>query len=256
MNKPVRILYILLPLSLLASLWVLSKNIYVSTKINNKPEHFSQNFNTIAATIAPQPTVITKNGLPNTHLIKTAFIQQAPEKNWDLPWQDTCEEGALLTVSYYYLHQTPSLSEQKAAILTMLDYENSQNFPIDINLSQMALVAANYLHFTPQIIDHPTIDQIKQSIAAGVPVIVPANGKILFAENAHFKSGGPWYHNIVVLGYDDISQLFTVHDVGTQFGAYFHYSYKLLMSAIHDFPPSLNKEDINSGTPRVLILLK
>lgn len=244
--KPNRSLYIVLPLLLLASFCF----------IKFYPKNTTNLINISLPSVTPKPTFIESSGIPNTHLIKTAFIQQAPEKNWGLPWQDTCEEGALLTVFYYYQKTTPSLTDQKAAILAMLDYENSQNFPIDINLSQMAQVAQNYLHLLPKIIDHPTIDQIKQSIAADVPVIVPANGKILFTENAHFKSGGPWYHNIVILGYDDVQQQFIVHDVGTQFGAYFHYSYKLLMSAIHDFPPSLNKEDINSGTSRALILLK
>lgn len=254
--KPLRILYILLPLSLLASYWLVANNINVSTKINNKAQQISETFNTVVQTIAPRPTIIEKNGLPNTHLIKTAFIQQAPEKKWDLPWQDTCEEAALLTVSYYYQHQTPTLTEQKDDLLKMIDYENSQQFPIDISLSQMSLIASNYLHLTPQIIDNPTIDQIKQSIASDIPVIAPANGKILFKENSHFKMGGPWYHNLVILGYNDTQQQFTVHDVGTQFGAYFNYSYELLIKAIHDFPTSLKKEDINSGTPRILILLQ
>ena len=75
-------------------------------------------------------------------------------------------------------------------------------------------------------------------------------------ENNHFKSGGPWYHNLVILGYDDDKKQFTVHDVGTQFGAYFRYSYDTLMKSIHDFPLSLKKEDINQGIPRALILIK
>ncbi|KKQ68181.1 MAG: hypothetical protein US90_C0026G0005 [Candidatus Shapirobacteria bacterium GW2011_GWE2_38_30] len=49
---------------------------------------------------------------------------------------------------------------------------------------------------------------------------------------------------------------FIVHDVGTQFGAYFHYSYDLLIESIHDFPSSGVKEDINSGIKQVLILIK
>jgi hypothetical protein len=93
-------------------------------------------------------------------------------------------------------------------------------------------------------------------IAKDIPVIVPANGKTLFKENKHFKSGGPWYHNLIILGYDDTKKQFIVHDVGTQFGAYFRYSYQLLMDSIHDFPPSHKKEDIDMGVPRVLVLLK
>jgi Peptidase_C39 like family len=244
--KAFRILYILLPLSLLASFWIIK--IY--------PKNTAIIKNKFIQTVSPKPTFIQDSGLPSAHLIKTAFIQQAPEKKWGMPWQDTCEEASLLTVDYFYKNLTPSLEAQKQSILNMLDFENIQQYPIDINVTQMSVVASQYLHLTPKIIENPTIEQIKQYIFENIPVIVPANGKVLFAENSHFKSGGPWYHNIVILGYDDSSQLFTVHDVGTQFGAYFHYSYKLFMSSIHDFPSTLNKEDINSGTPKILILLK
>ncbi|MFA4827257.1 MAG: hypothetical protein WC596_03350, partial [Candidatus Shapirobacteria bacterium] len=70
----------------------------------------------------------------------------------------------------------------------------------------------------------------------------------------HFKSGGPYYHNLTILGYDDTKQKFIVHDVGTQFGAYFQYSYDLLMESIHDFPLSGKKEDILIGAKKILIL--
>ena len=56
----------------------------------------------------------------------------------------------------------------------------------------------------------------------------------------------PDYHNIVILGYDHNKKQFIVHDVGTQFGAYFKYSYKVLLESLADF----------QGPPRVLLLLK
>lgn len=138
----------------------------------------------------------------------------------------------------------------------MIDFETKQSFTHDMNLDQMSLVAANYLKYTPKIINNPTIDDLKKYLSQDIPIIVPANGKTLYQENKHFKEGGPYYHNLVILGYDDNQQKFTVHDVGTQFGAYFKYSYSLLMKSIHDFPQTLKKEDIDLGDKKVLILLK
>lgn len=207
-------------------------------------------------TIAPQPTKIEPNGLPNQHLIQTAFVEQAPEKNWDEPWQDACEEASMLTVDAFYRHLTPTVQQQRDLILKMIDYETSQGMGSDINTAQMSQVAVNYLKLKPQILNNPDIDQIKKYIFQDIPVIIPADGKILFAENKHFKDGGPYYHNIVVLGYDDTKQQFIVHDVGTQFGAYFHYSYDLLIESIHDFPDSGRKEDILSGSKKALVLLQ
>ena len=202
------------------------------------------------------PTQSETEGL-NSHLIKTVFIQQAPEKNWDDPWQDACEEASLLTVDYFYKNiSSITIETNRNAILKMIDFENTQNFSKDMNVSQMAVVASKYLNYQTKIIDNPTIDDIKRYISQNTPIIIPASGKILYQENKHFNSGGPYYHNIVILGYDDQKQQFTVHDVGTKAGAYFKYSYNLLMESIHDFPASDKKEDINDGQKRILVLLK
>jgi hypothetical protein len=223
-------------------------------RIERKIITTTQKIDQIIESVAPKPTKILESGLPDKHLIKTAFIEQAPEKNWSEPWQDACEEAALLTVDYFYKNQTPSVEEQRDAILKMLDFEKTAGFTSDVDISQMATISAEYLGYKPKIVDNPTIEDIKRSISQNVPVIVPAAGKILFKENKHFKSGGPYYHNLTILGYDDTKQKFIVHDVGTQFGAYFQYSYDLLIESIHDFPLSGKKEDILTGAKKILIL--
>ncbi|MEK7527653.1 MAG: C39 family peptidase [Patescibacteria group bacterium] len=202
--------------------------------------------------ISRQPTTIKSDGLPDKHLISTTFVPQAPEKNWSQPWQDACEEAAILTVHYYLENKTPDLA-------TMIkDYEEllAESTTRDINLEDMGKIAKDLYGYQPQIIENPTIEDIKTFIAVDTPVIIPANGKTLFSENKHFKNGGPWYHNLVILGYDDDKKQFTVHDVGTQFGAYFRYSYATLMDSIHDFPDSKVKEEINDGQKIILVLLK
>ena len=138
----------------------------------------------------------------------------------------------------------------------MISFEETRNYTHDMNISQMATVGEEYLGYKSQIIENPTIEDLKKYISQDIPIIVTANGKTLYQENKHFNSGGPYYHSLVILGYDDDKNQFIVHDVGTQFGAYFKYSYNLLMESIHDFPKSGHKEDINSGEKRVLILLK
>jgi len=210
----------------------------------------------IVENIAPAPTVIQKNGLPNKHLIKTIFVPQAPEKKWDQPWQDACEESALLTVHYYYKSLSPGIETMVNDLNNIFKFESDQGWSHDINVSQMSTVSSKLWGYKSKIIENPTIEDIKRYIAGDSPVIIPANGKTLYKENKHFKSGGPWYHNLVILGYDDDKKQFIVHDVGTQFGPYFHYSYSTLMASIHDFPPSLKKEDIDLGVPRALVLLK
>ena len=40
------------------------------------------------STIIPKPTAILESGIPDYFLNKTTFVPQAPEKNWEQPWQD------------------------------------------------------------------------------------------------------------------------------------------------------------------------
>ncbi len=250
-------------LILLALITILIFGIYLfiqifnSPRLDNKIEQISNQVDQLKETIIPLPTKIMESGLPDKHLIQTVFVPQSPEKNWDQPWQDACEEASLLTVDYYY-RDIDSSSPQtiRDDLLKMIDFENQQSFSHDMNLDQMTVVAQKYLGYSTKIIKHPSIEDIKKYLTKDIPVIVPANGKTLYQENKHFKDGGPYYHNLVILGYDDNKQKFTVHDVGTQFGAYFKYSYSLLLESIHDFPASNQKEDINNGDKKVLILIK
>ena len=227
------------------------------SKIETKVTQITQKIEDVKETIAPVPTRILDSGLPDKHLIKTVFVPQSPEKNWDQPWQDACEEAALLTVDYFYKNiSTTNPQTIKNDLLKIIDFENQQSFTHDLNLIQMSLVGQQYLGYTPKIITNPSVDDIKNYLSQDIPIIAPTNGKTLYLENKHFKQGGPYYHNLVILGYDDNTQKFTVHDVGTQFGAYFKYSYSLLIDSIHDFPTSGQKEDINNGDKKVLILIK
>lgn len=235
-------------------------SIFVAFLIFNQKSNVDEtqnNSNKISIIPSISPTITKTKVLNSKYLIKTAFIQQAPEKKWDEPWQDACEEASLLTVDYFYRNiKSVSIEENRDAILKMIEFENTQNFTSDVNISQMAIISEKYLKYQTKIINDPTIEDIKKYIVQNIPIIIPANGKILYQENKHFSNGGPYYHNLVILGYDDISQKFIVHDVGTKAGSYFRYSYNLLMESIHDFPNSNKKEDINNGKKRILILLK
>ena len=256
MSKNKLIFIIIIFVSLLSFGFIFFKK-YPLKKVENKISQITQKVEEVKETIAPIPTKILDSGLPDKHQIKTVFVPQSPEKNWDEPWQDACEEASLLTVDYYYKNITSSDSQTiKNDLVKIFDFENQQSFTHDVNIDQMALVAQNYLKYTPKIISNPTIDDLKKYLFQDIPIIVPANGKTLYQENKHFKEGGPYYHNLVILGYDDNAKKFTVHDVGTQFGAYFKYSYSLLIDSIHDFPASKQKQDINQGDKKVLILLK
>ena len=252
-----KIFFFIIFLLFLSFLFLIFTKKLTKEKINYQVETLVETISETKENLLPLPTKILESGLPNKYLIKTLFVPQAPEKNWNQPWQDACEEASLLTVDFYYRQITDSDPLYlKDSLQKMLDYESSMDYSHDLNLEQMAQVARDYLGYQTLIIDNPSVDLLKSYLLKDIPVVVTANGKTLYQENRHFSSGGPYYHSLVILGYDQDKEKFIVHDVGTQHGSYFKYSYSLLLESIHDFPQSGKKEDIDHGDKKVLLLLK
>lgn len=206
--------------------------------------------------IQPKATVIQNTGLPDKHLISTAFVPQAPQQNWDQPWQDACEEAAILTVHYYYQNINPSIDQMVDDLSSIFNYQTNQGWGHDVDAQQMAQTGTDLYGYRSEVIENPSLDELKKYLSQDIPIIVPASGKILYTENKNFRSQGPYYHTLVILGYNDTTQKFTVHDVGTRLGANFKYSYSLLLDSIHDLPDSGNKTEILEGAKRVVVLLK
>ncbi len=188
--------------------------------------------------------------IPDSINLAVPFVPQAPEKNWDQPWQDACEEAAILMMDAYEQDRSMSIDSAKHDILAMVKWEEDLGWGRSIEIKKIQKIFAEYLTgYTSSnlhIIKNPTVDQIKQYIASGHPVLVVANGKTL--PNPHFQNGGPPYHALVIRGYTKDS--FITNDPGTQFGQNYKYKYQDLMNAIHDW----NDGDVSNGQPVVLLI--
>ena len=68
------------------------------------------------------------------------------------------------------------------------------------------------------------IEDIKNTVLRYRPVIVPVSGKLL--QNPQFLRGGPVYHTVLVIGYDDRDETFITHEPGTRFGKRYRYDQK------------------------------
>lgn len=187
--------------------------------------------------------------LPQNYLLKVPFTSQAPEKNWEQPWQDACEEVALLMLDAYYKNYNLSPLFSRDEILKMVKWEEERGWGGSIEIEKVKQMAEEYLKisdFRFQILENPTIEQIKKSIANRHPVLVVADGKVL--PNPHFRSGGPVYHALIIKGYTETE--FITNDPGTQFGEGFKYKYNDLMNAIRDW----NGGNVKEGRRVVLIV--
>ena len=176
------------------------------------------------------------------------FTPQAPHANWQQPWFDACEETTIAMVDRYYRGET-FLSKDNAAdnilhawLLKELIYGPSY----DEEAAKIAGIINSYYPWEAYVVDAPSIDQIKEELHAGRPVIAVLSGKELY--NPYFADGGPPFHTAVISGYDDERKVFITQEPGTRRGEDFEYSYDLLMAAMHDFVPGA----IRSAPPRAV----
>lgn len=178
------------------------------------------------------------------------FLSQAPKQNWDMPYQEACEEASLLMTRVFLQGKTSDFTpdEGDRLILDLVDYETRAGDPADVTLGRIAEIAeARYgLHTVIQSLT--SIDQLKNAVANGYPVIIPASGKAL--KNPNFRNGGPPYHMLVVKGYLADGRIIT-NDPGTRKGKNYIYGSSLLFDAIHDW----NGGDVPQGAKIVLVLM-
>ena len=190
--------------------------------------------------------------VPSSLNLAVPFTSQAPHGNWDEPYQEACEEASLYMVQQYYRGQpegTIDADRADADLLDIVAFERELfGYYEDTTAQQTGLLAEAMFGLTARLIQDPTIDDIKNELVLGHPVIVPAAGRLL--GNPYFTAPGPIYHMLVIRGYTDQDQ-FIVNDPGTSRGEAFLYDFDTLFYAMHDWNSG---GEITQGTKIVLIL--
>lgn len=133
-------------------------------------------------------------------------------------------------------------------IRSAVAWHEQRGFGTSMTIDQTARMAREHFGFNAMVIDAPSVRDIENLIAEGHPVIVPAAGRML--RNPYFSNGGPWYHMLVVTGYDETH--FIVNDPGTKFGEGYRYEKNAFMEAIHDWTGQ--GETILRGDKRILVV--
>lgn len=182
--------------------------------------------------------------------LKLPFASQAPNGNWDPPYDEACEEASLILVNAYLNGQGMSAGEMDRQILSTVAWEADNGYPIDVTMPQLLEIAKGKYGLSGKVIENVTLEQIKQELRNGNPVIAPFAGRDL--GNPYYSGAGPWYHVMVITGFDD--SYFYTKDVGTKRGDNYKYSHATLFAALHDWTGV--KEETNTGPKRVLIVTK
>ncbi len=156
-------------------------------------------------------------------------------------------------VKEYYAKNTEKVIGTDIAtkeILAMVAYQDKIfGYNIDTTTAETAQFAEKiYGLGVSEILENPTIDQIKERLNLGEPVIIPVAGQML--KNPYFTAPGPIYHMLVIRGYTKDGKFIT-NDPGTKHGASYLYTFETIMDAIHDWNPGA---DITKGKRVILIL--
>ncbi|MBP9686566.1 MAG: C39 family peptidase [Candidatus Doudnabacteria bacterium] len=197
---------------------------------------------------APTPPVI----LPAQVVLAVPYVNEAPDGNWTGPWKNGCEEAAVVMVEVYYQgRQEVSVTEAKELMQQLFDEQDRE---WGSNANSDAARTVQFIHeldlFNARIVEDPTVQQIKEEVAAGRPVITLHRGFELRNPNIPFLATGSSYHTLVVIGYDDARGEFIVHDDGdAKTGEGRRYAYGVVVGSLHDYNYQTKLAD---GPPRVI----
>jgi len=149
---------------------------------------------------------------------------------------------------HHFLKGT-GLPDPLGDLIDLSTWESENGYSLDVNVEELAAIVEDYYGHKTAVSDEVTFENIAAQIAAGNPVIVPAAGRKL--GNPYFSGEGPWYHMLVITGYDN--RYFYTNDPGTRRGDDYKYEHDVVLNAVHDWTGV--KEEIETGRKVMLTIL-
>ena len=198
----------------------------------------------------PEPEPEPEIELPREINLDVPYTVQAPHANWNEPYQNACEEAAILMVDHFYKgKEIPSKEYADKELLKLVDYQNKTLGDYkDTDTEETAQILRDYFGFkNVKVVWDPSIEDIKRELAKGRPVVVPCYGRGL--GNPNYTSPGPIYHMLVIKGYR--GNKFITNDAGTRKGREYIYDMQVVINAVHDW----NDGDIQNGEKAMITVI-
>jgi hypothetical protein len=180
------------------------------------------------------------------------FLCQAPYGDWRQPWQDGCEEAAIIMAMSWVEGKAVTKRSGNQTILDLVKFQiKNYGGHFDLTAKQSAKLIKDYYQYDGiEVLQAGTSQELKKFLAAGDLIIAPMAGREL--GNPYFTPPGPYYHYVLIKGYDDTRGVFITNDPGTRRGANYTYKYRTLFQAIHDWTG--RKESISRGKKSILVI--
>ena len=202
----------------------------------------NKNFN-INVNIEPEPIII-----PDEFNLEVPFTTQAPYANWDEQHNESCEEAAALIVHYWWQDKTFTKDIAEEELQNLVDFQIDHYGKYkDTDSEETAQLIRDIWGYKKVEVKYDiNMDDIKEEVAQGRPVIIPTAGREL--GNPNFRSPGPLYHMLVVRGWT--TDMIITNDPGTRKGENYMYAPDVLYNAIHDW----NDGDIYNGQKAMIVI--
>ena len=192
------------------------------------------------------------HALPEKTYMSVPFLSQAPYGNWAQPWQDACEEAAIIMVISYVKEEPITRASGNKEILDMIGFQvEKYGGHYDLTVEQaVTLIKDYYIYDKVEARYDIQVEDIKTELAKGNIVIAPMAGRLL--NNPYYTPPGPAYHYMLFKGYDDRSGEFIANDCGTKRGRNYRYKYNVAYNVIHDWTGS--KKTIDQGRKAIIVV--
>lgn len=198
---------------------------------------------------APEQSSVRSAAEPEVNL-PVPFTTQAPTGDWRLPYRGACEEASTVMALWYALgkgHLSESTARREILKLVR-ENERTLGDAVDESVEEVqALIAHRAPQIVTRIVNDPNAADLKRELARGNVIIVPVAAHLL--RNPHFQVPPPRYHMLVLRGYTADGHFIT-NEPGTEKGEGYHYSFEVIMEAMHD----LTEDNIEEGQKVVLVV--
>lgn len=185
--------------------------------------------------------------------LNVPFIWEIPDGVWTPPWSGACEEASVRMVDQFYLGDTRTMiprAEMKTLMAPLFSWQTATyGSNLDSDAARTAAMVQANLGYSVTIANNPTLEEIKQQLRDGHPVISLHYGYGLKNPKHRFRAGSSSYHMMVITGYDDAKQEFIINDPELRDGRNIRYRYSIIMDSLHNFNHTTKRAD---GAPVVL----